>query len=66
MTDSKIICGDPIDMEAKSFHEEGVLVPTEQWQMYQDALEVLKQIEKLPMESYHLENFKRKYSQEFR
>lgn len=33
---------------------------------YADAIEVLKQIEKLPMESFHLENFKRKYPQEFR
>lgn len=31
-----------------------------------DALEVLRQIDKLPMESYHLNKFKEKYREELK
>ena len=33
---------------------------------YKEAMEVLKNIDKLPLISYHLERFKHKYREEFK
>lgn len=50
----------------KTTKQKSVTITLEKLEMYKEAIGVLKEIEKLPMVSFHLERFKYKYRQEFK